>query len=165
MNKHLKIGALALLMASVGVVGTASAFGAPRGGENAPTFEELDTNADGIVSLEELEAQSEAHFANLDSDGDGVISADEMSAMIEANLSGRAARGVERMIERFDDNGDGVLSEDELPQRNHSRMLENVDADEDGAISAEEFEAAKEKRGERGDHGGKRGGGAKGGRG
>lgn len=163
MNKHLKIGTLAILLASVGVVSTASAFGRSGGGENAPTFEELDANGDGIISLEELEGQSDARFDEMDTDGDGFLSVDEITAMIEAQAAERAAKGVERMIERFDEDEDGVISADEMPSPDHSRLIDHADEDEDGSISEDEFEAAKEKREERG---GKRGGkGGKGGKG
>ena len=148
MNKTLKIGTLALLLASVGIVGAANAFGGgSRGGSGEmPTFEEMDTNGDGVVTAEELAAVGEARFAEMDADGDGVLSVEEITAMITAEASARAAKGVERMLERLDENGDGVISQDEMPERDHSRVVDHLDEDDDGAISEEEFETAKEMR-------------------
>ena len=146
MNETLKIGSLAILLASVGVVGTANAFGGGQRGGEMPSFEELDTDGDGVVSAEELAAHADARFDSMDTDGDGVLSVEEITAMIEAEASSRAARGVERMIERLDENDDGVISEDEMPERGQSRLIEHLDEDEDGVISSDEFEAAKDKR-------------------
>ncbi len=145
MNKILKIGTLAILLASVGIVGAANAIGG-RGGD-MPTFEELDTNGDGVVSVDELAAFGDSRFAEMDTDGDGVLSVEEITAMIEAEMSERAAKGVERMMEQLDANDDGVISEDEMPERDHTRMIDHLDEDEDGGISKEEFEAGSEKRG------------------
>lgn len=153
MKSHLKLGALAILMASVGLTSAASAL--PRGHDSAPSFEELDANGDGAISDAEIAAFHDARFAEFDTDGDGSLSEAELTAMAEAHAAERAAKGVARMIKRHDENGDGVLSADELPQPDGSRMFARVDADDDGVISAEEFEAAAEKRAERG---GKRGG-------
>ena len=62
MNETLKIGSLAILLASVGVVGTANAFGGGQRGGEMPSFEELDTDGDGVVSAEELAAHADARF-------------------------------------------------------------------------------------------------------
>lgn len=168
MKKHLKLTVLALALTGTALASAANAMpGGKRGGPDMepPSFEELDTNGDGVVTLEELEALGAARFAEMDTDGDGSISADEMLAAMQERAAERMAKGIERMIEKHDENGDGVLSAEELPQPKHDRMIERLDEDGDGAISAEEFEAAKEKRDERGKHSGKNGRGHGGGRG
>lgn len=118
-----------------------------------PDFATLDLNGDGGISLEEMQAQGEARFADIDTNGDGGLSAEELIAAADARAQERAAD----MIERFDENGDGILQIDEMPRRGGDRaerMFERIDADEDGVISAEEFEAVKERMGERrGDRG------------
>ena len=121
-----------------------------------PEFSELDTNADGQLSPEELTAPRDARFAEADANGDGLLSAEEMAAQVEAQRQDRAARGVERMIERMDANDDGQLSLEEMTARRDGKgMFERLDADEDGVISEEEF-AKFEMRGDK-MRGGKKG--------
>lgn len=146
-----------ILMAAVlsGLVIAAGAASADnqRGEGERPDFATLDLNGDGALSLEELQAQRDARFAEIDTDGDGGISAEEMIAHAGQRAEDRAAR----MIERLDENGDGVLQMDEMPDRGADRaerMFDRIDENEDGVISAEEFEAAKERMGDRrGDRG------------
>jgi len=118
-----------------------------------PDFATLDLNGDGSLSLEEMQAQGQARFTSVDANGDGGLSAEELIAAAGERASDRAAK----MIERNDENGDGVLQLDEMPRRGGGdraeRMFERVDADGDGALSQEEFETAKERRGERGERG------------
>jgi Ca2+-binding EF-hand superfamily protein len=148
-----KIMAAAVLSGLVLVAGAAQA----KDHREAADFATLDLNGDGALSLEELQAQAEARFGAMDTNGDGAISAQELIAAAE----GRAAERAAAMIERLDENGDGVLQADEMPRRGGgngdgdraARMFDRVDTDDDGAISEAEFEAAKEKRGARRDHG------------
>ena len=170
MNKHLKLTVLALALAGTTLAGAANAFpfGKRGGGEQMtpPSFEELDTNGDGLVTADELEALSAARFTEMDTNGDGVISAEEMLASMQEKAQKRMSKGVERMIEKLDEDGDGALSADEMPQRDNTRMIGHLDEDDDGAVSAEEYEAGKEKREEMRGKDRKRGGdGGKGGQG
>jgi hypothetical protein len=63
----------------------------------------LDTNEDGVISLDELTARQDKRFAKLDSNGNGTIDKIEYNARLIA------------MFNRMDQNGDGMLSEDEMP--------------------------------------------------
>lgn len=77
------------------------------GGPRDP-FQRLDTNADNVLSAEEIAAASERGKAMLeraDTDKDGQVTRAEIEASMAA------------MIDRFDKNGDGVISEDERPFR------------------------------------------------
>jgi len=116
-----------------------------------PSFEELDANADGVVTLEELEAQAVARFQGVDTDGDGGISAAELLAQREIDEVQRAQDRADQLVERLDDDGDGLIQAEEMAdgRRSLDRMFERVDADEDGAISAEEFADARDRMGER----------------
>ena len=142
------------LMAALlsGVVMAAGAVSAQPDQRERPDFATLDTNGDGALTLEELQARGEARFAEMDTDGDGALSAEELIAQANAQAEDRVAR----MIERMDENGDGALQADEMKprgdrgERNMDRMFDRMDADEDGVISAEEFAAAQEKMAERG---------------
>lgn len=126
------------------------------GHREAPDFATLDTDGNGALTLEELQAAGEARFAAVDTDGNGTVSAEELTA----HMQSQAAERVERMIARLDANEDGVLSMDEMQprggERRAERMFSRIDVDEDGQISAEEFEDAREHMAR---HGGRRGGG------
>lgn len=50
----------------------------PRGHRGPPAFEELDANKDGQVSLAEIQASAQKHFAQLDKNGDSQLSGDEL---------------------------------------------------------------------------------------
>lgn len=123
-----------------------------RGGEPM-TFEQLDTNGDGMVTLAELQARGEARFNETDTDGNGSLSAEEMKAKSERATDERIAK----MIEKRDENGDGELSLDEVkPDGDRAeKMFERLDEDGDGNISQAEFDAMKDKRKGGKRHGGK----------
>lgn len=129
-----------------------AANAAPRGGERMemPSFAELDTNSDGVLSAEELKAPMVARFNEADTNGDGGLSADEMAAAKDKNRADRIAK----MIERKDQNGDGLLQIEEMGRKgDKGDMFAKIDANSDGSISEEEFNAAKEKMGKRGKRG------------
>lgn len=154
----------------------ADGYGA-RGGLFAATFADLDLNADGQITEEDLLAGAEARLAEIDSDGNGLISAEEFAASAQARIAERmqgrtmgprgmtaetmAARMAERMIGQRDSDKDGALSLAELaPQTGFARMIDRFDTDDDNAISQAEYDAAKAemdgrsaKRGDRGDRG------------
>lgn len=127
--------------------------GGARG--DRPDFATLDTDGDGALTMEELQAAATARFAAADTDGNGLLSADEIAA---ARAEAQAER-IARMVERLDTNEDGGISQAELEVVRRGggqmaeRMFERADANDDGRLSAEEFEQAQDRRG-----GGKRGG-------
>lgn len=114
--KNLTIASLvtALTIGSFGVLGASSAYaqqGEGHGmGQNRPTFEEMDTDGDGQISKEEMEAGRKDRFAEMDADGDGLVSKDELIA----HMSAKMAERVDEMFERLDTDGDGFLSQEEL---------------------------------------------------
>ncbi len=112
------------------------------------SFETLDTDGDGQITKEEMQARGQARFDAADSNGDGLLSQDELNAAATA----RAQDRVSGMIERFDTDGDGALSRDEMPRpKRGERMFDRIDADNSGGISEEEFaEAQKRHKARRG---------------
>ncbi|MBD12913.1 EF-hand domain-containing protein [uncultured Roseovarius sp.] len=113
------------------------------------SFEELDADADGKITPEEMSAHMQARFEGADTDGDGALSKDELIARMTERQAERMAAYADHMIERHDANKDGKLSPDEMKARNKGKMFEMMDADADGAISKEEF---TEMRGNHGQH-------------
>lgn len=128
--------------------GTATAQGMMRGGEG-PSFEELDVDGSGEITVEDLTAMRDSRFAEIDSNGDGSVSQEEFAAHHAARASERAVE----MFERLDADGDGALSRDVLERGRGGgmgeRMIDRFDADNSGGVSAEEFEEARARMGER----------------
>ncbi|MFK7881280.1 EF-hand domain-containing protein [Roseobacter sp.] len=111
-------------------------------------FETLDTNADGQITMEEMQSQRTGRFASADTDGDGFLTQDEL----EAAASERAKERAGKMIERHDANADGKLSAEELERPGRGdRLFNRADADGDGAITKSEFDEAMAKMKDRRD--------------
>ncbi|MEL6887795.1 MAG: calcium-binding protein [Pseudomonadota bacterium] len=127
---------VAVAMAATAVTG----FSAQARGQG-PDFATLDSDGNGELTREELQARGAVMFEEADADGNGLLSAEELAA----HASQRAADRATRMIERMDANGDGQLSQDELRERrNAGRMFDRIDSDDSGTITQAEFDAARE---------------------
>lgn len=111
-----------------------------------PSFETLDADGDGKVTIAEFRAHAEAGFAEADADGDGLLTAQELAARAEARAAQRIAAMIERLIQWRDTDGDGALSAAELSAGMGERLFARTDVNRDGVITAEEFEAARSKR-------------------
>ncbi|MEL6648001.1 MAG: EF-hand domain-containing protein [Pseudomonadota bacterium] len=107
-------------------------------------FEEVDRNADGLLTAEELQAHREARFKQTDTDGNGVLSRAEIEARMLANQDERRVKFLDRMFDRRDANADGQLSLDEMVSGQTGKMFDRADANGDGQISKAEFDAARE---------------------
>lgn len=149
-----------LIALGFAAAGTSVVAKGDRGGAPRIQFEEVDANADGQITLEELQAHRVAQFNEADTDSDGFLSAEEMMQRQEVNESARAERRMARMMERMDADGDGQISLEETQARGDgSRMIDRLDRDDDGAVSAEEFAQALGRGGpgKKGHGGGERG--------
>ncbi len=126
---------------------SALAFGAgsDRYGPGAQaSFEELDIDGNGSITLEEMKSVGISRFASADSNGDGALD----QAELEARASSQVARRVAGMIARFDTDGDGVLSLEEMPKpRNPGRMFGFLDEDGSGGVSRQELAEARQTMG------------------
>lgn len=153
---HVKTTALiAAIIAGIGLSASADDAQGRGARPQMPSFAELDSNADGVLTPAELAAPAAARFAQADANGDGMLSADELAAMA-------AQARADRMIERHDSDGDGQLSAEEMPGPDGARMIDHLDKDGDGAISEDEFADARDhgpRGGRHGDRDGHRHGG------
>ena len=147
----------AMVAASFSTIAQADAGG--RGGDRMGqmfVFEEMDANADGKVTKDEIAAFHTAKIAAMDTDKDGNLSEAELIAAQEQRKAEREAqRGAEmvkRMMDRRDANKDGVLSLDEMtpPADRGDKMFDRADTDGDGAISKAEADVMAEKMAKRG---------------
>lgn len=145
MKSTVLIAAITAGLSLMAMDASAAGRDAPR---EKPDFATLDTDANGALTLDELQNAGAVRFAAMDTDGNGALSAAELAA----NLDGKMAERSARMIARMDKNDDGELQAEEMPKRGEDRaerMFDHVDADENGEISLEEYEQAGKDRGGR----------------
>ena len=150
MNNLSKIALIAI--SSVAVVGSvALAESGKRGG--GFVFEEVDTDANGFVTIEELQAMQTARFEARDTDGDGFLTEEEIAAGYAAKAeetgrefnTERLNKRIARTVRGLDIDNDGKVSAEEANTRDVSKFVERLDTDGDGKISVAEMEAGKAK--------------------
>lgn len=153
---------LALAMVALTCVAIPSIADARGQKEGRPSFEELDTNSDGEITQEDLNARRDARFTEADANGDGQLSQEELQAQSKRDSERRHQNRAARMIERLDENGDKMITKDEIMAAKEKRKLpfDKLDKDGSGGISKEEFEKMKKhgkrhgrKDGRKGRHG------------
>jgi Ca2+-binding EF-hand superfamily protein len=126
-------------------------------------FKQLDTNADGFITKDEVPEEkktlAERLFRNADKNEDGKLSATEFESGLtkqpepirEATPGagpfqgrpGMAGQGPEQLWKMLDRNGTGSVKPSDLPEERRERftkMLEIADKNKDGALSKEEFD-------------------------
>jgi len=124
------------------------------------TFQALDQNKDGMLSIAEITAgmkQSkvaippdlEETILNLDTDGSGKIDYTEFIAATMAQQTYMKKESMWSAFRTFDKDGDGKITLDELKsllgeREDLAEMIKEVDLNQDGVISFEEFSKALE---------------------
>lgn len=145
------IAGIVVIATSVVAVGAYAQSAAKQQGQGAESgkhgkkmsFEVLDTDGNGEITLEELQNRSKDRFSETDTNQDGMLSAAELEAHAQKKTSERVAM----MIERHDTDGDSLLTIEEMPGSGRGEaMFARVDLDDDGIITQEEFEQAKSHR-------------------
>lgn len=117
-------------------------------------MERYDTNGDGRVTREEVDAVQTERFAGAGDDG---MSISEFEALYNREHRERMVRA----FQRLDRDGDGQVTREEF-DGTVDRMFSRFDRNDDGALSREDMPPRGERRGwgghGRGDHHGWRGG-------
>jgi Ca2+-binding EF-hand superfamily protein len=102
----------------------------------------IDTNGDGIVDFNEMQAMHPeltiAEFNKMDTNSDGQLVPDELAA---AHMAKR--------MERIDTDGDGAISLEEMeahrpPHADAAERFQQFDSNSDGKLSQEELKAMRE---------------------
>ncbi len=126
--------------------GHSGSYGHPGKGRHAmELFERFDTNADGIVTQQEIDQTRSSLVAKFDADSDGKLSLKEYEGLWLEFMR-------ERMVDRFqnlDRDGDAIVTAEEFasPMKN---IVGRIDRDDDGKITRKEIEGMRG----RGHHGG-----------
>jgi len=143
-----------ILLATAALPGAAVAqpsFGPDGGGFLEDRFAELDSNGDGIITDNEVEAKIAADFATADVDGNGSLSEDEAETYHQARHEERRERRRERRgggrFERAAGD-DGVIDRSEFAERGMERF-EMADLDENGVVTETEMRLVGQARSRR----------------
>lgn len=115
-------------------------------------FADLDADADGKLTADELAAQPGRRgpdLARLDTDGDGALSKAELAAgkPPRDHHRGRGGPPGDRLA-RLDTDGDGAISDAERAAAHQARATERfarLDVDGDGKVTAAEWDAAPDR--------------------
>jgi len=107
------------------------------GGHGGPIAHEMlasvDTNEDGALSQEEIDAMVDARFAEFDANADGSLSLDEFQALWAEITRPMAVRA----FQFLDPNGDAAVARAELDERFGS-MVAGFDRNDDGVLSPDD---------------------------
>lgn len=109
--------------------------GGSGGGPGGGMFGMLDSDGDGQITREEVEAFRADRFATFDADGDGALTEEEW-------IAGHETLARDRMNRRFgqlDGDGDGTVSADEFDAgRRPMTMFDRFDANDDDVLTEDE---------------------------
>mgnify|MGYP000043914644 CR=1 FL=1 len=141
MKRHTKIfigvaGTLAIVggIAFAGTQVMAKGMGGMGGSHRMEMIEQIDANADGKITMAEMNAHREQLHAEHDKDGNKAISLSEFEGIWLTMMR-------PMMVDKFqmmDDDGDGQITDAEVDKK-MTRMMRWMDKDEDGALSIKEM--------------------------
>lgn len=115
--------------------------GMRRGRGMMQMMETFDTDGDGSLTQDEVDAARAAQLAEFDTDGDGSLSLDEYQGLWLSVMR-------ERMVDQFqshDDDGDGIVTAEEFGER-FDGIVARADRNGDGVLNADDMRRAEGRR-------------------
>jgi Ca2+-binding EF-hand superfamily protein len=113
----------------------------PRGARLAEQLKEMDTDKNGVITLDEFLGRTGDRFARLDKNGDGFVDAPDIAARIKEDAEYRA----KRFLKVFDANRDGKVTKEEFEQRAKDRFAMR-DLNGDGVVDLEDLQPGMRER-------------------
>jgi len=101
-------------------------------------FNTADTNRDGLIDQQEIEAEILKDFSDQDVDNDGEITENDHDFENEPEYKGVPVTEEERGELIHDLNQDGVVTQEEYEESVREKIVEPMDADNNGEITLEE---------------------------
>jgi hypothetical protein len=143
MRQSVKIAVVAGALAIVGGLFLAGTSFADRGfgghghmgmmGLHHEMLKDIDANADGALSQQEIDSAIDARFSEVDGDRNGSLSLEEFQALW-ADITRPVAV---RAFQFLDPDGDAAIAKTELDER-FGAMVSRFDRNDDGALSPED---------------------------
>jgi len=138
----------ALSLCAVGQPANPAAAPGTRPDFFAHILEQMDTNRDGRISLDEYVAAAGARFKSIDTQNKGRIDAADIASSPAAVA--RIDHRAESFVKRLDTAGNGFVTKDEYLAAAQNRFA-RMDSNGDGKLTPDELASSRE------NHGGKRG--------
>ena len=104
-----------------------------KGGMMKHMLSLADTNNDGKITQEEIDAARDERFSRYDTDGDGRLSLKEYEGLFVEIMQPMIVRS----FQRLDPNGDAQLEKTEFDKPTE-RLVERFDRNDDGALSRDD---------------------------
>jgi Ca2+-binding EF-hand superfamily protein len=112
----------------------------------AHMLQQMDTNSDGRISLDEYVAAAGARFKSIDTQNKGSIDAADIASSPAAVE--RIDHRAESIVKRLDTAGNGYVTKDEVLAAAQNRFA-RMDANGDGKLTPDELSSPRESHGDR----------------
>lgn len=110
------------------------------------SFQRLDADSDGKMTINEWKPKAEKRFLRLDDDMNGTVTTAEIDAWLKRGIDRRK----ERLLTRLDQNKDGSVTRDEVDAYIDA-LFNGADGDKDGGLTLAEIREKSPRRSRQGD--------------
>lgn len=101
-------------------------------------FDAADTNGDGVLDENEIEAEILNDFSDMDVDGDGEITENDHDHINDPKYQGIPVTAEERSELMYDMNDDEIVTQSEYVESIKELIVNPIDADDNGEITLDE---------------------------